>query len=240
MPVVRSCSNALGAVDDVRLGEERRLSTGTVRRYVSYDRGHPILIQLPICFTPGGMVYNFDEGARMSLVPNEPPGIAEVDCLVELCFKIRARFELQRPDSEWEWDSCIEATTREVSVRSARVRDVRVFESEDLSADECPVGPGDTVTAIVSPDYVWRSASGTRAGLNLRLVQLLLHTDRGSYTSCLIPCHRPASVFCEPRSLPPPPPPPPMPRRAAAKAPPPGFRPSVMDIVTARNSLRKI
>lgn len=236
MPVVRSCKNALVADENVRLGEERRLSTGTLRRYVSYEGGRPILIQLPVCYTPGGFLHNFDDGGHMSLVPTDEKGLAEVDCLFELCCKIEARFQ-----STGEWDRCIDAVTREVRVRTARVRDVRVFESADMSADDCPVEPGDTVTAIVSPDYVWRSVTGTKSGLNLRLVQLLLHTDRGNYRSCLIP-HCPSTVSSFSSSCtraPPPPPPPMMKKSAASKPPPPGFRPSVMDIVTARNALRK-
>lgn len=239
MPVVRSCKNALVADESVRLGEERRLSTGTLRRYVSYEGGRPILIQLPVCYTPGGFLHNFDDGGQMSLVPTDARGLAEVDCLIELCGKIEARFH---SGAAGEWDRCVDAVTREVRVRTARVRDVRVFESADMSADDCPVEPGDTVTAIVSPDYVWRSASGAKSGLNLRLVQLLLHTDRGNYRGCLIP-HSPYTVPSSASALqraPPPPPPPMMKKKSAAsKQPPPGFRPTVMDIVTARNALRK-
>lgn len=228
MSAVRSCGTAGAA--EIRLGDERRLSTGTVRRYVTYERGSPVLIQLPTCYTPGGLLHNFDEGAEMTMVPVDPQGAADLGSLVELCQAIRA--VARSACAEWVCG----ADRNEVRACARRIRDVRVFESEDLAADECPVHPGDTVTAIVSPDYVWRSANGSRGGLNIRLVQLLLHTDRGTYRRCLVP----RSLAAAPAPRPPPPPPRAAPPTAKHRNPPqPGFRPSVMDIVTTRNALRK-
>eukprot|EP00873_Tetraselmis_striata_P033990 jgi/Tetstr1/454254/TSEL_041173.t1 len=247
MPAVRPCE-AARRVEGLRLGEERRMHTGATRRYVTCDAGRPLLVQLPTCYTPGGMLSDFDDGARISMVPLDNCGRAEVALLRELSDRIARQAAATAPDVVL-LDAGIDPATGEVRACAPRARDVRVFESEDLEAHDCPVLPGDTVTAIVSPDYFWRSADGRRGGVCIRLVQLLLHTDRGRYRALLAKGATPP---------PPPPPPPPGrgagPRACAATPPPPpakarqgpraaaannAFRPSVMQIVTARNALRK-
>lgn len=243
---VRSCREA-GDVRSFRLGEERRLSTGSTRRYVTCERGRPLLVQLPACYTPGGLLSDFDEGARIDLVPLGGDGRADMALFRDLLDRVCERGSVKGRPS-------LDSDTGEIRASTARARDVRVFEAEDLAADDCPVLPGDTLTAIVSPDYVWRSASGDRAGLCVRLVQLLIHTDRGRYRHCL-----PAGPRAPQQAPQAPPPPPPRPgARPDAPPPPPKpprcsgpakarqgqedgrFRPTVMQIVTARNALRKV
>lgn len=241
MPAVRSCKVAQ-RVEELRLGEERRLHTGSVRRYVTCEGGRPLLVQLPSCYTPGGLLSDFDEGARISLIPLDAAGRRDVSALRAVCDRVAERACSGRPPLERR-DS-VDPDTGEVSASAPRARDVRVFESEDLSADDCPVLAGDTVTAIVSPDYFWRSADGKRGGVCVRLVQILLHTDRGRYRECLTTCDRgpPPPPPPPPGRLPrrqPPPPPPPRPERKRVERTP-AFKPSVMEIVTARNSLRKV
>ena len=253
MPAVRSCKVAQ-RVDELRLGEERRLHTGSVRRYVTCEGGRPLLVQLPTCYTPSGLLSDFDEGARISLVPLDRAGRDDVGALREVCDRIAEQACAGRPDLERK--DRIDAETGEVFASTTRARDVRIFESEDLAADECPVLPGDTVTAIVSPDYFWRSADGERGGVCVRLVQVLLHTDRGRYRECLAEGFAPPAALVrrpspsgpavsKPDALhgpPPPPPPPPPPRKKTERERPKdnGFRPTVMEIVTARNALRKV
>ena len=240
MPAVRRCEDAQ-RIEQIRLGEERRLASGTVRRYVTCEGGRPLLVQLPTCYAPAGLLSDFDEGARLALVPVDAPGRGEVLRLLGLCRRILEGVG-GAPAVQ------IDEDTGELSAAAARARDVRVFEAEDLAADDCPVLPGDTVTAIVSPDYYWRSASGGRHGLSIRLVQVLLHTDRGRYRDWLLAGPAPDPPPRAPRPPPPPlprPPPPPRPpvkrkeNPAESRQRGGGFRPSVMEIVTARTALRK-
>lgn len=260
MPAVRRCKDTQ-SIEELRLGEDRRLFTGTVRRYVTCEGGRPVLIQLPTCYTPAGLLSDFDEGARLTLIPIDSQGREEMASLLQLCHKILEKTHSDNGSSEYtpaatsEPKLLIDNHTGEISVATSRVRDVRVFEAEDLAADDCPILPGDTVTAIISPDYYWRSASGQKHGLSIRLVQVLLHTDRGRYKYCLWGSDQQTNQKRVPAPAPPPPPPPPMPHKRnhrpenTAQTRPvksvnfpikdQGFRPTVMEIVTARNALRK-
>jgi hypothetical protein len=235
MPAVRSCEAALG-LEDIRLGEERRLRSGTRRRYLTCEGGRPLLVQLPTCYTPGGMLSDFCDGARLSLVPLDDGGRVAVADLRRLCVRVADQAVSSGGVSKVQHG--VDPETGEVLATASRLRDVRVFESEDLDADDCPVLPGDVVTAIVSPDYFWRSADGERGGVCIRLVQILLHTDRGRYRTCLA---RSASPSPSEPVRPPAPPPLPRPsplRRANDNAG--RFRPTAIEIAAAKNSLRKV
>lgn len=231
-PVVRTC---LEHVATIRVGEDRILSSGGTRRYLSCGHGRPLLFQLPVCHTPGGLVHDFAHGASISLVPVDEAGRRAVDGLRSTCSRSALAGGL--PDS-----ARIPVGLGKVDATAARTGDVRIFESEHSPSDGIAIVPGDTVTAIVSVDHLWTSASRRSCGVCLRLVQVLLHTDRARYTS---PMFLPT---LPPRSPPPPPPPPPPPairNPPAKKKPSPpaaatrGFRPSAIDIVNALNSLRR-
>ena len=120
----------------------------------------------------------------------------------------------------------------------------------ELDAARCPVLPGDHLQAIVSPEYVWRSAGG-RVGVHLQLVQLLLLTDRGRYRASLFagpapdPEGRPEGR-AEGRPerggrRPPPSVPPPPPRKPPTPAAGSGsWVPSIMDLMRARKTLKRL
>lgn len=242
MPTVVECDKIPS--EAVRVGEVRRLSSGTSRRYITCD-GRSLLIQLPVCYTPSGFVSDFDEGGRITLIPTEDQGVKLLDKMAEFCT------ELAKTHSQ---DGKVVAEeVGQVTASTPRARDVRIFEAEDLSADDCVILQGDVLTCIISPEYIWTGTSG-RAGVHIRVVQMLLHTDRGRYRNCMINGAPPAHHSTSRR--PPPPPPPPPPGNANQKTPPPPppplqmkkkgqnnphvFRPTVFDIVTAKNALRKV
>ncbi|AUF82468.1 hypothetical protein TetV_376 [Tetraselmis virus 1] len=253
MAAVIDCKDVQRVEGNIRVGESRKLNTGTVRRYITTSNGRDILIQLPTCYTPSGILHDFDEGAKLDMITVNPEGAKQLSLFLTFCEKICDRIA-RESDRLISVPGTADDKDGSLHVHAPRLRDVRVFEAEDLPADECRVMPGDTVTAIVSPEYIWIGSK--RCGLNVRLVQLLLHTDRGRYRSFMFngyssppppPSASASSSAPPPPPLPPstskrPPPPPPMPSRKA-KEPEPvkksGFRPSVMEIVTAKNLLRK-
>lgn len=248
MVSVRTCSEAKDALPLPRVGEPRRLSSGTIRRYVHCLSGRDVLIQLPTCFTPTGILHDFDEGARIEMNTTDEPGRKEIMQLEQLCREL-AQSSSDASGKAISVPCSVGDTSAAVTASTGRFRDVRIFEASDMPADECEIRAGDTLTAIVSPEYVWIGAK--RCGVHVRLVQLLLHTDRGKYRAFLFKgAHAPPP----PPPLPaassggrPAPPPPPIRRqsgtiksqRETAAPPSGGFRPSVMEIVTAKNLLKK-
>jgi hypothetical protein len=224
------------------------MASGTVRRYVTRAGGRDLLVQLPTCYTPSGLLSDFDDGGRIDLAPVDSGGEKDVEAFLALCSSLLPR----PPDEEAapglpSLAAVVPVSGGVVTASAARVRDVRIFEAEDLPADDCAVLAGDTVTAIVSPEYVW--VGKKRRGLHVRLVQLFLHTDRGRYRSFMFSgCERAGA-------RPPPPPPPPgawRPERTRRPVDPEsreasrpalggrgGYKPSLMEIVTAKNSLKK-
>jgi hypothetical protein len=205
-----------------------------MRRYVTCGGGRDLLVQLPSCYTPSGLLSDFDDGGRIDMMPVDEHGKKQVEAFRELC----ERLVLSTADEKAAATAL--STFVPVSVEGAvtacasRVRDVRIFEAADLPADNCAILAGDTVTAIVSPEYVWTGKQ--RRGINVRLVQLFLHTDRGRYRSFMCSGAR----MPLPQGNPPPPMPVPMPqlqKRREQKQE--GYMPTLLDIVTAKNALRR-
>ena len=188
------------------------LSSGLRLREVRWA-GRRVLVQLPPCYTPGGLLHDFEGGVRMRLRPTTARGKADVQALRLLCASLLAADARGCDGQGCDGQGCGEQGGRgpsniapdgdELLVRSRRGSDLRFFESVGVASppEAATALPGETLSALISVEYAWAapeagaagcaaagggSAAAAKCGVYLKLVQVLIHTDRQRFRECLV------------------------------------------------------
>jgi hypothetical protein len=198
-----------------------RLSSGMRLRELRWC-GRRVLVQLPPCYTPGGLLHDFEGGIRMRVCPLTERGRAEVRLLRQQCLALLASGPddsprdrggdggdgcsaavvagvpgvADVPDVPWRCRLAIDEDGGGLLLRSRRGTDPRFFESVGVPSppEAATAHPGETLSALLCLEHAWLGpAPLNQAGVSLKLVQVLIHTDRQRYRDCLV---APIEGFC--------------------------------------------
>lgn len=206
-----------------------RLSSGTLLSPVRCPGGDRVILQLPTCYAPAGLLHDFDDGVTLTLRLPETVADARFDSLARLCSDLALAAPATSDSAAATTDKArpapntgttklklpVSDDSRCVTVRNRRFEDVRFFDVYGAGVDSDRIHPGELVTALVAVEHAWTAPKSR--GVLLKLLQVIVHTERQRLRTCLI--HVPNAPDGTPRgSGPPPPPPPPPPPGGRARA----------------------
>jgi hypothetical protein len=123
-----------------------------------------MIVQLPRCYAPAGMLRDFDGGLRLPVSPLTSSGRKSLSALHRVCRRLLrkgAPAGVCKGSDDWAADTSVNPVRpggEAALLKTQRANDCRLFESDGSALDDETgrgVLPGETVIPLVCVEHVW-------------------------------------------------------------------------------------